>query len=148
MRTAMKRPNACGTIASFLVPGLFVAVYLFLWNAPAVHLRDPWYEAYSQVVAATGTHDTIVNQRLLDYGGAALRALCAQYPYHARVHFLLGGYYYFAGNYDSAMVQANQAIALGRGATVNQVDGIAGELLDAARAKKASLTGNGPGGSK
>ena len=124
-------------IRAFLIPLLFVVGYVFFWNAPRIHLRDPWYEAFNQVTAAMKTPDPVQKQRLLDQGGSRLSDLCRKYPHHARVQYMLGCYYEYTGNYDSAIVHAREAIRLGSGATVNQVDGMATELLKEAIAKKA-----------
>jgi hypothetical protein len=131
-------------IRAFFFPSLFMVAYLFFWNAPKIHLDDPWYEAYHQVNLAMTTQDPVMKRKLLDRGGGALKELCGKYPYHARVHYLLGCYYDDAGNYDSAIVHAREAIRLGSGATVDQVDGLATELLISAMSEKASLNRNEP----
>jgi hypothetical protein len=129
-------------IRAFFVPTLFIIGYLFFWNAPKIHLMDPWYEAYHQVNLAMNTQDPVMKRQLLDQGGGALKELCRKYPYHARVHYLLGCYYDYTGNYDSAIVHAKEAIRLGSGATVNQVDDIAAQLLISSTSKKAALNKN------
>jgi cytochrome c-type biogenesis protein CcmH/NrfG len=90
----------------------------------------------------------MTKQHFIDNGGAELRALAAQYPQHARVRYLLARYYFYTGKYDSAAVQAQHAIRLGSGAEVDQVDGMAQDLLNAAKAKKAMLDTNEPDGRK
>jgi hypothetical protein len=131
--------RAATQIKALFFPALFMTGYLFFWNAPQINLRDPWYEAFSQVNAGTKTHDPVIKKQLLDRGGGALRELCGKYPYHARVHYLLGCYYEYVGNDDSAIVHAREAIRLGSGATVDQVDGMAAELLISSTTRKASL---------
>jgi hypothetical protein len=144
----MTPPDARRRTKTLLVPALFIIVYIFLWNAPAVALRDPWYVAYAQVTRGLSAKDPVAKQHLIDKGGEGLRSLVAQYPQHARVRYLLARYYFYTGNYDSAAVQAQQAIRLGSGAEVDQVDGLAQDLLDAAKAKKAMLDTNESGGRK
>ena len=124
-----------GAVSGYVIPALFVIGYLFFWNAPKVDLRDPWYKAFSQVNAGMKTQDPVVKQEMLDRGGGALKELCRHYPYHARVHFFLGCYYEYTGCYDSAIVHAREAIRLGSGSEVNQVDGLATELLVSATSK-------------
>jgi hypothetical protein len=124
-----------GAVSAYVFPALFIIGYLFLWNAPKINLRDPWYEAFSQVNAGMRTQDPVLRQQLLDRGGGALKELCGRYPYHARVHFFLGCYYEYTGCYDSAIVHAREAIRLGSGAEVNQVDGMATELLNSSTSK-------------
>jgi len=118
---------------------LFVAAYLFFWSAPEIKLVDPWHEAFSQVNVAVNTRDPVLKQKLLDLGGGKLKELCAQYPYHARIHYMLGCYFEFTGQYDSAIVQAQEALRLGSGGTANRVDDIATNVLLSAKAKKEAL---------
>jgi hypothetical protein len=124
---------------AYLVPVVMVTAYMFFWNAPKINFTDPWYEAFSIVNAATKTPNTFLRQKLLEKGGKELKDLCRKYPYHARVHYLLGCYFEYIGQYDSAIVQAGEAVRLGSGAVVNQVDGLAEQLRLSATAKKASL---------
>jgi hypothetical protein len=130
-------------ISACVIPAIFIAGYLFFWNAPKVNLQDPWYEAFSKVNAGMKTQDPVVKQQLLDRGGGALKELCKRYPYHARVHFFLGCYYEYTGCYDSAIVHAKEALRLGSGAEVNQVDDLATELLISSTSKLRALRAQG-----
>ncbi len=141
-RSFMPQPNAGARhmpISAVLAPALFLAAYLFLWNHPKIKLIDPWYYAFYQVSAGLNARNTPAGRAMLDKGGDALRSLRATYPFHARIHFMLGYYYENTGSYDSAIIEARRAIRLGSGSVVNRVDDLAADLLKASIAKKDSL---------
>jgi len=126
--------------AAAAAPVILVALYVFLWFPPAIRLADPWYEAFAEVKAGMASGDPAARRRLLDRGGVGLEDLCRTYPYHARVHYLLGCYYEYTGRYDSAIVHAKEALRLGSNSIVNRVDGPAAALLDSAEALEAALS--------
>jgi tetratricopeptide (TPR) repeat protein len=134
-----EKPVPCTKLEAFFIPALFLLTFVALWFVPPVEIKDPWDEAISLVNAARKTKDPGGKQALLDQAGTQLRELVRRHPYHARVHFVLAYYYDDAGDYDASIVQAKEAIRLGSGATVNQVDGIAKEVLVDAALKKADL---------
>jgi len=73
----------------------------------------------------------------LEKAGSELNRLVALHPYHARIHFFLSVYDLNTGQLDSAIEQAKEAIRLGSGGIVNEVDGDARNVLVAATIKKA-----------
>ncbi|HUI90751.1 MAG TPA: tetratricopeptide repeat protein [Chitinivibrionales bacterium] len=123
----------------YLFPILSFAGYVFFWNAPKVHLINPWYEAFHQVIKAQEILDPLQRQRILNEGGEKLIVLSRRFPQHARVQYYLGTYYDIIGKYDSAVVHAKEAIRLGSGSIVNRVDDLATELLVSVLMKKARL---------
>src|SRR5262249_23545893 len=113
---------------AYLIPALSLLAYVALWFSP-VTLQDPWYEALADVNAARGAGDSGAKRALLAKAGAQLDELVRLHPYHARVHFILAYYYNDVGDSDRAMAEAKEAIRLGSGAKVNQVDGLARDVL-------------------
>lgn len=133
-----RKPKRSELVSALRLPVLLAFAYLFFWIVPPMHMSDPWYEAFGLVGKGMLSRDTISGRQLVEKGGVELRALSTKYPFHARVHYFLGCYYECAGQYDSAIIQAKEAIRLGSGSVVNQVDGLAQNLLASATAKKAA----------
>lgn len=121
----------------FFFPALFLVVFLFLWFAPPVTLEDSWNEGVNLVNASRVIDDPATKQATLDKAGVVLKDVVRLHPYHARAHFFLAYYYDDAGDYDAAIAEAREAIRLGSGGTVNQVDDIARDVLVVASIKKA-----------
>jgi tetratricopeptide (TPR) repeat protein len=124
-------------LRAFILPALSVLAYLLVWSIPPPSIADPWYAAIESVKRARATTNPAEKQALLDTAGARLRELVRTYPYHARVHFLAAYYYNDAGNFDAAIFHSKEAVRLGSGASVNQVDGTAKALLVEASLRKA-----------
>ncbi|MFI5133710.1 MAG: tetratricopeptide repeat protein [Chitinophagales bacterium] len=59
-----------------------------------------------------------------------------KHPYHARVHYLYGFYWFARTNWDSAISQEKEAIRIGAGGVVNQVEYKAQDMLNSALGNK------------
>jgi len=118
-------------------PALFLVVFLFLWFAPHVTLEDSWNEGVNLVNASRVINDPATKQATLDKAGVVIKDVVRLHPYHARAHFFLAYYYDDAGDYDAAIAEAKEAIRLGSGGTVNQVEHIARDVIVDASIKKA-----------
>jgi tetratricopeptide (TPR) repeat protein len=104
-----------------LLFAFFVISFLFVWKQPEVKSLDPWYEAYFMVDSSMKVTDPILKRQLLNDGGDRLRELVKEYPYHAKLHLLLGIYFEVAGKWDSAIVEQKESMKLGAGGTINPV---------------------------
>lgn len=130
-------------LRAFVLPALSVLAYLALWFVPPPRIVDPWNEAITLVNDARAAQDPARKRELLDRAGAMLGEMVQSHPYHARVQFVASYYYNDVGDNEAAIVHAKEAIRLGSGARVNQVDGIAREVLVDASLKKAQALING-----
>jgi tetratricopeptide (TPR) repeat protein len=119
-----------------MFPGIFLVVFLAMWFAPRVPFDEPYNEGMNLVNAARKVREPAEKKSMLDKAGALLAEQVRLHPYHARLHFFLAYYHDDAGNYDSAIAEAKEAIRLGSGSAVNAVDPIARKLLDHATVKR------------
>jgi len=124
-------------IAQFVVPTLMLLIYLYLWFGPAVTVTDPWSDDAELLDSATKMTDPAQRSAAFEKAGTDLKRLIAEHPYHARVHYYLSFYYLSTRQLDGAIASAKEAIRLGSGGMVNQVDGDARELLVEATLQKA-----------
>ncbi len=119
---------------------------MIIWFKPFnVNLKDPWYEGAELIDSARNVTDTNQRKVLLSEAGKILAEQVQKHPYHARVHYLYGFYWFDRQNWDSAIFQQKEAIRLGVGGTVNQVEFSAQEMLNAALGNKMTAvlnTGN------
>ena len=127
----MKKPQ------QFLVPGLMLFIFLYLWFVPGPVVIDPWWEAAQLMDSASNMTNGAQQFATFEKAGSELKRLSAQHPYHARLRFFLSGYYLNTGQLDSAIAEAKEAVRLGSGGIVNSVDGDARNLLVSATLKKA-----------
>ena len=105
-----------------LIFTFFVVFFLLVWKEPEVKSIDPWYEAYFLIDSSLKVADPAVKNQLMNDGGEKLRVLVKKYPYHAKVHLLLGVYYEVAGQWDSAIAEHKQSMKLGAGGTINPIE--------------------------
>ena len=101
---------------------IFVIFFLLVWKEPEVKSVDPWYEGYFLVDSSVKVTDPMIKKELLEKGGNKLRELVKEYPYHSKVHLLLGIYYEFAGKWDSAITEHKESMRLGAGGTINPIE--------------------------
>ena len=112
-------------------------VFLIIWVNPFnVNLKDPWYKAAVLIDSARNVTDTNQRNVLLGKAGKILTKQVQKHPYHARVHYLYGFYWSALQNWDSAIFHQKEAIQLGAGGTVNQVEYKAQEMLNLALGNK------------
>ncbi len=104
-----------------LLFAISVIAFLFVWKQTEVKSIDPWYEAYFMVDSSMKVDDPILKRQLLNDGGERLLELTKKYPYHAKLHLLLGIYYEVAAKWDSAIVQQKEAMKLGAGGSINPI---------------------------
>lgn len=98
-------------------------IWLFIWIVPkGSPVIDPWYKAIQLVdSAANRTQNPKIKQKLFDESGQQLRDLVKKHPYHARVHFFLGYYYFVTQNWDSALIELKEAARIDSGSILNSV---------------------------
>lgn len=122
-----------------LIPfAVAVIIYTLVWTKVETVVQDPWYEAIMMVDSSQRVKDPQLKQQLMDKGGNKLRQLVIQHPYHARVHFFLGYYYFLAGNWDSTIIQQKEAYRIDSGSTINSVWPDAINILSNATMNKAN----------
>ena len=123
-----------------------VLIFMIIWFKPYnVNLKDPWYEGAALVDSARKVTDTNQRNFLLNEAGRKIAEQVQKHPYHARIHYLYGYYWLNRQNWDSAIFQQKEAIRIGAGGTVNQVEYAAQEMLNAALTNKVTAlinTGN------
>jgi len=114
-------------------------VFMIIWFKPYnVHLKDPWYEGAVLIDSARKLSDPNQRNVLLNEAGKILTEQVQKHPYHARVHYLYGFYWYDRQNWDSTIFHQKEAIRLGAGGTVNQVEYNAQEILNTALGNKVT----------
>ena len=114
-------------------------VFLIIWFNPFnVNFKDPWYEGAVLIDSARNVTDTNQRNILLGKAGKILTKQVQKHPYHARVHYLYGFYWSAVQNWDSAIFHQKEAIRLGAGGTVNQVEYKAQEMLNLALGNKVT----------
>ncbi|MBI5326529.1 MAG: tetratricopeptide repeat protein [Ignavibacteriae bacterium] len=101
---------------------MFVIFFLFIWKEPEVKSIDPWYEGYFLVDSSMKVSNPQLKKDLLNQGGNKLRELVKEYPYHSKVHLLLGIYYEVSGKWDSAIAEHRESMRLGAGGTINPIE--------------------------
>jgi tetratricopeptide (TPR) repeat protein len=107
---------------AFVWPVLIViAGFLIFWFIPDNQAQDPWYEASSYLDSAQKTSDPATQKKYLEMSGSLLRELIRKHPYHARVRFFMGLYYYKSKLYDSANIEFREAIKLDSGGVLNAI---------------------------
>ena len=116
-------------IAAIVIFIAAICIYLYAWTDVGDPVVDPWFAAVQLVDSSRKVDDPQLKHQLLERGGDELRYLTAKFPYHARVHFLLGYYYSTAAKWDSSIAEYKEAIRIGAGGYVNQVEFIAMDYL-------------------
>jgi tetratricopeptide (TPR) repeat protein len=120
-----------------VVPAVMLLMFLYLWFGPTVALNDPWWDAAELLNSASGMSDPAQRNATIQKAGAELKRLSELHPYHARVRYMLAYYYLHTGQLDPAITEGKEAVRLGSGGIVNQVDGDARSVLVEATLKKA-----------
>jgi tetratricopeptide (TPR) repeat protein len=133
-KTVVKtRPSHHISFVHFLPLCFALLVFMIIWFKPFnVHLQDPWYEGAILVDSARNLTDTNQRNILMEQAGKKLAEQTRLHPYHARVHYLYGYYWFNRQNWDSVIYQQKEAIRIGAGGIVNQVEYGAQEMLNAA----------------
>ncbi len=102
--------------------GLAFIIYACIWLfEPGEPVSDPWFAAVKLVDSSQKVTDPTLKQKLLNDGGYELRHLVKIHPYHARVRFFLGYYYFVTQNWDSSLSELKEAARLDSGSTINSV---------------------------
>jgi len=114
-------------------------IFVIIWFNPFnVNIKDPWHEGALLIDSARNVTDTNQRNFLLGKAGKILTEQVQKHPYHARVHYQYGFYWYARQNWDSAIFHQKEAIRLGAGGTVNQVEYKAQEMLNLALGSKVT----------
>jgi tetratricopeptide (TPR) repeat protein len=123
----------------FLPLGFALFVFFIIWFKPFnVNLKDPWYVGAMYIDSARKEIDTNQRKILLGKAGKILSEQVQKHPYHARVHYLYGFYWYDRQNWDSSIFHEKEAIRLGAGGVVNQVEYNAQDILNTALGNKVT----------
>lgn len=123
--------------------GVGLLLFFFFWFKPVtVNLIDPWYNGTILLDSAQKVQDPTQKAELIAKGGALLREQVNMHPYHARLHYLYGYYYYVKQDWDSCVIEEKKAIDIGAGGIVNQVEYQAAEMLNAALGNKLNAVMN------
>lgn len=134
---ARTRPSLNISLLHFMPLCFALFIFMIIWFKPFnVNLKDPWYEAAELIDSAKNVTDTTQQKSLKDQAGKKMAELVQKHPYHARVHYLYGYYWFNRQNWDSAIFQEKEAIRIGAGGTVNQVEYAAQDMLNAALSNK------------
>ncbi len=100
---------------------IIVVLYLLVWTGKGEKPVDPWYKAARLVDSSRKIENNQLSSRLYSEGLEKLQDLTEKYPYHARVHFLLGYAYMVGKKWDSAMSHFKTTIKIDSGNTINPV---------------------------
>ena len=123
----------------FLPLCFVLCIFLIIWFKPFnVNLKDPWYAGAQLIDSSRKVLDTNQRKVLLAEAGKIMAEQVQKHPYHARVHYIYGFYWFDRQNWDSAIFQQKEAIRLGAGGTVNQVEYSAQEMLNLALGNKVT----------
>ncbi|MFC2130425.1 tetratricopeptide repeat protein [Bacteroidota bacterium] len=121
-------------------------VYALIWIVkPGEPVVDPWFKAIKLVDSSKRVDDPVQRTKLMNEGGNELRRLVELHPYHARVRFFLGYYYFVKQDWDSSLFELKEAARLDSGSTINSIWPNAHELIIKAAINKSLLfrnTGN------
>lgn len=145
--SGMKSRPALNISFRHFIPLCFsLIIFSILWFKPFnVNLKDPWYEGAQLIDSSRNVIDTNRRKVLLAEAGKILAEQVQKHPYHARVHYLYGFYWFDRQNWDSVIFQQKEAIRIGAGGIVNQVEFSAQEILNVALGNKVTAllnTGN------
>ncbi|MFH1051742.1 MAG: tetratricopeptide repeat protein [bacterium] len=122
---------------------LAILIYACIWLfEPGEPVVDPWFAAVKLVDSSQKATDPTLKQNLLNEGGNELRHLVKIHPYHARVRFFLGYYYFVTQNWDSSLSELKEAARLDSGSTINSVWPNAHDLISKAAINKSVLSMN------
>ena len=138
--SGMKSRPALNISFPHFIPLCFsLIIFSILWFKPFnVNLKDPWYEGAVLIDSARNAIDTNQRKVLLGEAGKILGEQVQKHPYHARVHYLYGFYWFDRQNWDSTIFHEKEAIRLGAGGAVNQVEYQAQEILNVALGNKVT----------
>lgn len=138
MSSKAQSQNSSPGFKIYIPVAVAIIIFLLAWVDYDVDVRDPWYKAVGKVDSAARSQDPQVKQKLLEEGGSELKELLKEHPYHARLYFFMGYYYFQKQEWDSVIANCEIAIEKGKGALVNQVDVVAADLLAKACVNKAN----------
>ncbi|GEM_PF-1444484 len=124
-----EKSGSIGKWLTFLPFGIFAILYMTVWADIETTVEDPWFAAVKKVDIGAREKDPAIRKAKMDEGGNELRALVQKYPKHARIHYFMGFYFSAIGDLDSTIFYCKNAIEMGKGALVNQVDGQAMTLV-------------------
>lgn len=113
-------------------------VWILIWIIPkGPVVVDPWYQAVKLVDSSNKVSEANLKIKLREEGGDMLKDLIKKYPFHARVQFFLGYYYFVCQKWDSALVPLKEAARIDSGASINAVWPDAHDLIAKAALNKA-----------
>jgi tetratricopeptide (TPR) repeat protein len=119
----------------FVIAFIFYALIWIIPPGPPV--EDPWYKAVKLVDSSKKLNNPKMKNKLLKSAGNELKHLVDIHPYHAKVHFFLGYYYFVKQNWDSALVELEEAARIDSGSTINSIWPNAHDLITKAAINKS-----------
>jgi tetratricopeptide (TPR) repeat protein len=132
--SGMKSRPALNISFLHFIPLCFsLIIFSILWFKPFnVNLKDPWNKGGLLLDSANKTTDPNQRNILVEKAGKILAEQVQKHPYHARVHYMYGYYWFMLQNWDSTIFHQKEAIRIGAGGIVNQVEFAAQDILNAA----------------
>lgn len=102
--------------------GIAIIIYALIWIIkPGEPVVDPWFAAVKLVDSSNRVQDPAIKAKLMNEGGNELRRLVKLHPYHARVHYYLGYYFFLKQDWDSSMIELKEASRIDSGSTINSI---------------------------
>lgn len=112
----IKNPKFRAFIPFAIAALFFASIWIF---KPAGPVIDPWYAAVKLVDSSNKVQNPQIKKNILDEGGRQLKELVKEYPFHGRIHFFLGYYYFTKRQWDSALTELKISAKMDSGATIN-----------------------------
>jgi tetratricopeptide (TPR) repeat protein len=138
--SGMKSRPALNISFLHFIPLCFsLIIFSILWFNPfKVSVTNSWNDGAQLIDSAGKISDPIQKNKLLEEARVILANQVQKHPYHARVHFMYGIYWHMVQNWDSAIFQQKEAIRIGAGGVVNQVEFGAQAMLNSALETKVT----------
>ncbi len=103
---------------------------------PAPDYSNPWDSSIKLIDSATSIPNEGLRTEMIKVGGKELLALIDKYPYHAKLHTLVGYYFFMNGEMDSVIRHQTKALELVSGGGDNSIEKPARDLLTNATINK------------
>lgn len=127
--------NQILTLAAYTVAILFLG---FIGKNFDVQVVDPWYTGIKLVEASRYVPDASKKKQMLDSGFKLLKTQEKLHPYHARIKYFIGQYYYEIREPDSALYYIKTAVKQGKGGIWNSFEAEAKEMVKSLYGAKTS----------
>ena len=118
---------------------IFIVLYTSAWILPEPQVIDPWYKAIKLIDSSKKVSDPTYKNQLIEQAGKELKQLLSLHPYHARLYYFMGYYFYHTGNWDSSIAYEKKAIKMDSGSVWNKIDIEANDLIIEAYLNKSRI---------